>query len=117
MLKALRYVNAPHDKPLYSVLFFDQKVKFQYPPTTVLLFEPLNCLPDRFPYRSPTAIAFFLGILSWLAIAATCIIVSQIFTFSLQRYLNEPELHESIRSLSIFEIVEKLKEVWEKSHE
>ncbi len=31
--------------------------------------------------------------------------------------LNEPELHESIRSLSISEIVEKLKEVWEKSHE
>ncbi len=35
MAAALDYLGKPHDKPLYSGVFFDQGIKFQYPPSAL----------------------------------------------------------------------------------
>ncbi len=39
MAAALGYLEEPGDKPLYSAVFFDQGVKFQYPPSALFALE------------------------------------------------------------------------------
>jgi hypothetical protein len=58
MVQALRYLQSPHDQPLYTHVFFEQQTKFQYPPTSLLLM-----LPAVFP---PTAEALTRLGLSWV---------------------------------------------------
>jgi hypothetical protein len=41
MQKALAVLNGPHARTLYETLFFGEKVRFQYPPTSLL---PINAL-------------------------------------------------------------------------
>jgi alpha-1,2-mannosyltransferase len=58
---ALDYLSSPHERPLYAEIFFARKNKFQYPPTSLLLIEPLRGLP----YPKMVAAANFI---SWLAV-------------------------------------------------
>jgi alpha-1,2-mannosyltransferase len=41
MSAALNYLRAPSDKPLYSAVFFEQGVKFQYPPSALFALEAM----------------------------------------------------------------------------
>lgn len=86
---ALDYLAAPHDRPLYAEVFFAQRNKFQYPPTSLLLLEPLR----RLPYPRLVAAA---NMLSWAAIAASVVFLYLIFTRALTRYGGEsrPSLEE-----------------------
>ena len=38
-LTALDYLGKPHDKPLYTAIFFDQGIKFQYPPSALFALQ------------------------------------------------------------------------------
>ena len=68
MANALDYMESPHERPLYAEVFFAQKHKFQYPPTSLLLLEPLRGLP----YPKMVAAANFI---SWLAVmAGACVL-------------------------------------------
>jgi alpha-1,2-mannosyltransferase len=39
MAYALRYAQSPHTTPLYTEIFFNQKLKFQYPPSSLFAIE------------------------------------------------------------------------------
>lgn len=54
MSDALAYLREFPDKLLYTELFFDQKIKFQYPPSSLLLLEVFSIK--------------FMNILSWISI-------------------------------------------------
>ena len=79
---ALDYLAAPHDRPLYSEIFFAQKHKFQYPPTSLLLLEPLR----RLPYPKLVSAANFL---SWLAVIAGAVFSALILARGLARLRDE----------------------------
>jgi len=68
---ALDYLSSPHERPLYAEVFFARKNKFQYPPTSLLLLEPLRSLP----YPKMVAAANFI---SWLAVIAGSFVLALI---------------------------------------
>jgi alpha-1,2-mannosyltransferase len=76
---ALDYLEAPHDRPLYAEVFFARKNKFQYPPTSLVLFEPLR----RLPYSKFVSAA---NILSWLMVIASTGFLALIFSRALSLY-------------------------------
>jgi hypothetical protein len=87
MRQALEYLHTPHlqelfsNKPLYTVLFFDQKVKFQYPLTSLLLLEPLRELaPDGFIHDD------LLNTISWIGILLMALMLWRILILSISRY-------------------------------
>jgi hypothetical protein len=82
MRMALKALDEAHDQSLYSVLFFEQKVKFIYPPTSLLLLDALRNFPSR-----NLATDFVLNTLSWLALAATAGIVARIFVIGIRHHL------------------------------
>lgn len=92
MSKALDFLHEPHDDSLYSTVFFSQRVKFQYPPASLLLLEPLY---DRTP--SISALASTANVMSWLMILATIPILAHLFTLSLRRFPTADALCESGR--------------------
>ena len=81
MSKALDFLHEPHDDSLYATVFFNQRVKFQYPPASLLLLEPLY---DR--TTSISALASTANVMSWLMILATIPILARLFTLSLRRF-------------------------------
>src|SRR5215471_19457072 len=42
MSEALDYAQTPHATPLYSEIFFNRHVKFQYPPTALLAVSAMR---------------------------------------------------------------------------
>jgi alpha-1,2-mannosyltransferase len=75
---ALDYLASPHERPLYAEVFFARNNKFQYPPTSLLLLEPLRWLP----YPKMVAAANFI---SWLAVWAGAFILALILMKGLSR--------------------------------
>ncbi len=75
---ALDYLSSPHERTLYAEIFFARKNKFQYPPTSLLLLEPLRGLS----YPKMVAAANFL---SWLAVWAGAVVLALILMKGLAR--------------------------------
>jgi alpha-1,2-mannosyltransferase len=87
MRQALQYLHTPElretfsNKPLYTVLFFDQKVKFQYPPTSLLFLEPLRVIsPGEFIHDD------LLNTISWIGILLMIWMLWRILLLSLAQY-------------------------------
>ena len=63
MSEAIEYTNQYPDSSLYQHIFFNEKVKFQYPPTSLLFLEPFQFLP----FDQLLSVLNFLGWVSiWL---------------------------------------------------
>ena len=77
MYSALEYFEDPQEKSRYSDLFFEQHVKFIYPPTSLLLFKPLM----QFPVGTVISMA---NLVSWLAVLFSSVLIAQIFIKSMQ---------------------------------
>lgn len=82
MRAALRYLDDPGEKPLYQQVFFERRVKFQYPPTSLLPLEPLR----RSPFGDLTSDRA-LNRISWWAVWAMALIVARIFVLCSAREL------------------------------
>ena len=78
MFKALDYLQINNDKLLYSSLFFEDKMKFQYPLTSLL---PLLFLRKLIPQLENQR--YVLNILSWLAVYFTIFLSIKVFNFNL----------------------------------
>jgi hypothetical protein len=63
MYQARVHLESQPERPLYPWLFFEQRVKFIYPPTSLLLFD---LLPDDALQRA-------LNALSWLCVVASAV--------------------------------------------
>ena len=79
--QALAYLDAPGDLSLYSAVYAPRG-GFQYPPTSLLLFEPLKHFID-YDLTSD----FFLNWMSWWAVIATALIIALVFMWSVRYHL------------------------------
>jgi hypothetical protein len=66
MRKAYDWFRAPHQGTLYQEIFFRQHVKFQYPPSSLLLFA----IPDAFHVTLTDRLLNWIG---WFAVLAEAI--------------------------------------------
>ena len=88
MSVSLEYAQEPHDKPLYSEIFFERKLKFQYPPS---LFAVAGLLwlvgPERIRteeckvYDLPTA----NDVLGWIFILMSAASAAALLEIGLRR--------------------------------
>ena len=71
MLRALEVLSGPQAGQLYQTLFFEQRAKFQYPPTSLLPLELLGrAMPLDLAYLNGLNLGVFLlnaAALAWLA--------------------------------------------------
>ena len=74
MNQARAYLDGEPDAPLYAWIFFQQKVKFLYPPTSLLL---LDLLPREGLQRA-------LNLLSWLMVLCTAALSAAVLDRALQ---------------------------------
>ena len=87
---ALHYTDEKRVKPLYQAVYFDNNVRFQYPPSSLLVFEMLRWIPTE-----PRLSNELLNGISWLAIWALAGVVARIFYCSRRRYLRGPAASRS----------------------
>jgi alpha-1,2-mannosyltransferase len=78
--RALEYLRNPHDDLLYTQVFFQERMKLQYPPTSLLAFKPFTGV-------SLSKLASGANFLSWLGIIGIIGIIARIFSLSLQKHL------------------------------
>jgi hypothetical protein len=89
---ALDYLSSPHQRTLYAEVFFAKKNKFQYPPTSLLLLEPLRWLP----YPKMVEAANFI---SWLAVIASGFFLALILRKGLARPPTENRLPRADKAI------------------
>jgi len=83
---AFDYTQTGHDQiPVYFEIFFNRKIKFQYPLTSLIIFYPLNVI-NNFTGESYLTI---LKTFSFVFIAATVHFLIQIFNLSWTRSINK----------------------------
>lgn len=80
MRLALQYVEMHPRQSLYDRIFFDWKIKFQYPPTSLLFLEPFkhSLLGD------PTSTKIYLNWINAGLVLACALLTSRIYTLSLK---------------------------------
>jgi len=93
-MEVARAYAGSHHSGIYDEVFFNKGVKFQYPPTALLLFGPL---------RRPT-----LNGLSWIATVLTAVIAGAIVRRSLQRAYPAAERQNLSPWLDILTVVAAL---------
>ncbi len=96
MRTALYFTDAPRSKPLYTAVYFDNNVRFQYPPSSLLVLELLRLGPWAGPISDPT-----LNGVSWAAIWLLGLAVAGIF-FTMRARLRAPGDCESRGDLVVF---------------
>jgi alpha-1,2-mannosyltransferase len=88
MRTALNYTDLQREKglqkPLYSAIYFDNNIRFQYPPSCLLILEALR------EYLFPRAIGDrFLNLVSWVSIWLLAGVVARVFFLARRRYGGE----------------------------
>jgi hypothetical protein len=87
MLDAFNYIQSDHQELLYSKVFFEEQTKFQYPPTSLLVFYFLKInVVEKFLGGIGLSIFNTLKLISWNFIILTVFFVIQIFNLSLKKY-------------------------------
>jgi alpha-1,2-mannosyltransferase len=94
MTYALQYERSPHTTPLYTELFFNQKLKFQYPPSSLFAIAGMLWLggPDfvrttECPDFSPASLNDVIG---WLFILMTALSTAALLERGLRQDLIGP---------------------------
>ncbi len=69
------------DKPLYEAIFFERQIKFQYPLTSLLVYEPIAMLS-----KDPAFPARLLSACSWGAFLVTPLALWRVLTLATSAY-------------------------------
>jgi hypothetical protein len=80
MQLAIDHIRAASSESIYSSLFFHQKIKFQYPPSSLLSMDLLESVRGR-----PVSMAA-LNTISWFCVLAVCALVPAIYLAALKRF-------------------------------
>jgi alpha-1,2-mannosyltransferase len=83
MKEAYEYILSPHQEGLYTEIFFNRKVKFQYPPSSLLFFQAFR-LANTVIGISWTKL---LVAVSWISVVVTAFFSIQIFNWSSRQHL------------------------------
>jgi hypothetical protein len=94
MTVSLEYARTPHETPLYTEIFFNRKLKFQYPPSSLFAIAGLLWLvgPERIRteecmvYELPTA----NDVLGWIFILISAISAAALLEIGLRGRLSTP---------------------------
>lgn len=91
MIQAFNYLQNIHEKPLYSEIFFNQRVKFQYAPTSLLVIYILKkIIPGSIACNGNIcSLSGVAAWLSWIFVVITAIFTTKIFNISLERNLGK----------------------------
>ena len=84
MRTALFYSDEERAKPLYSAVYFDNNVRFQYPPSSLLVLSALRALGGQAAILDPA-----LNGISWWCIVAMVPLLVRIFQLARRQF--EPE--------------------------
>ena len=84
MSEAYLYTQSNPRQPLYSEIFFDRGVKFQYPPTSLLIISLLSTVRIDFASWFKA-----LRIISWVFVVVMAIFTERIFEASLRQSRGE----------------------------
>ena len=82
MIKALIHCKKSLDVSVYQEILIKDNIKFQYPPTSLLLFD----IPERITGMSYFKIAKIYNALSWISIIFTVFFTAKILTVILKKY-------------------------------
>lgn len=76
MVKAWWHMHTTPEIPVYTELFFKERIKFQYPPSSLLILEVF----DKLPVQSLDGYAL-LGVISWICVllvgALSCFLLAR----------------------------------------
>ncbi len=86
---AFSYLHSSHDKTVYSEIFFNNKIKFQYPLSSLFPFILLDWTIPESEWR------YALKIINYIAVAFNVLLVSKIFNLVLIKTSNRKNLPHS----------------------
>ncbi|MCH7867944.1 MAG: DUF2029 domain-containing protein [Myxococcales bacterium] len=81
MRTALFYTDEPRNKPLYSALYFDNNVRFQYPPSSLLILKALRGTGLADPIGDQR-----LNRISWWCIWGLAAVLARVFFLARKRF-------------------------------
>ncbi len=84
MSRGLKIFLAGKDPTIYQQVFFDQKHKFQYPPTSLVIIDGLRKVFGSFDNANVV-----IDWISWVCLLGTIVFTALIFLEGLQRYVPE----------------------------
>jgi hypothetical protein len=96
MATSLRYAQTPHkhDTPLYSEIFFNRHLKFQYPPSSLFAIAGLLWLVGPDHIRTEECRVFELptanDILGWIFLLISALSAAALLEMGLRPHLSEP---------------------------
>ncbi|GAK52274.1 putative integral membrane protein [Candidatus Moduliflexus flocculans] len=82
MYDAFKYAISHPKQPLYQPIFFERGIKFQYPPSSLLVFFPIKSWPFE-------KIAALFNGMSWGLIWLSMALLTHILIMSLRRYADQ----------------------------
>jgi alpha-1,2-mannosyltransferase len=89
MSVSLEYAQEQHEKPLYSEIFFERKLKFQYPPTSLFAVAGLLWLVGPEGIRTEECKVYDLptinDVLGWIFILMSALSAAALLELGLQR--------------------------------
>lgn len=84
MYRGLRVFTSGEDPTIYQKVFFNQKHKFQYPPTSLLVIDVIKRV-----IGTKIELSTFMDWISWLCVLGTIIFTILIFLEGIRRYVPE----------------------------
>ncbi len=94
MTFALQYAQAPHTTPIYTEIFFNRKLKFQYPPSSLFTIAGMLWLAGPENVRTSECpdfdIASLNDVLGWLFILMSAISTAILLERALRQHLTVP---------------------------
>jgi alpha-1,2-mannosyltransferase len=94
MSVSLEYARTPHETPLYSEIFFNRKLKFQYPPSSLFAIAGLLWLVGPNHIRTEECRVFELptanDILGWIFLLISALSAAALLEIGLRRQLATP---------------------------
>ncbi len=85
MRTALFYLDEPRKKPMYTAIYFDNNVRFQYPPSSLLVLRGLRRLLGEGSISDAS-----LNGISWACVWLLCGVIARIFQLARRRYRKRP---------------------------
>lgn len=85
MIAAIKHLRDNPESPVYSSIFFEQKIKFQYPTSSLLLLD----FSQNTTGASWESMMRLLNMMSWICVLATSVAVPFIFNSALRESAGE----------------------------
>lgn len=101
MAEAIRQLREHPDTPVYSEVFFKNKIKFQYPPTSLLFLD----FPQRITGCSWEDLFRAINLICWLCLPAIAVVFYSLFTRAAVSPGIEKDIRLSVPSLAILTLM------------